>query len=241
MNKIVKSILWGVFGANTAFAGFNVGQGIQAAIANKNASQSAYRVVVAPEEKPLHLTRIQAEDIGTEEIPDSENAWSPENMTKYKLEKRSEGQERHPATHYNTSQEGIDLIKKYEGFRKEAYLCPANVPTIGYGTTSGVKIGDTITREQAETDLRSDVTKFESHLDSAITIPLTQNEFDSLTSFTYNVGPAALKKSTLLRKLNSNDRTGAANEFKRWNKGDGKVLNGLIRRRNDEAKLFRGK
>ena len=89
--------------------------------------------------------------------------------------------------------------------------------------------------------LQIEENEFESNIDSAVETPVTQGEFNSLTSFTYNVGPQAFKNSTLLKKLNSNDRTGAAKEFERWNKGNGKVLNGLVRRRNAERKMFLGK
>ena len=137
-----------------------------------------------------------------------------------------------------TSQKGIDLIKKYEGCRLTAYLCPANVWTIGYGHTKGVKRGQVITQEQAEELLRQDLVKYESAVDAYVRVPITQNQYDALVSFAYNCGTGALKTSTLLKKLNARDYTGAGDEFLKWNKGGGKVLAGLVRRRAEERELF---
>ena len=228
MAEVIKSILWGAVWLNAALTGFNTGQGVQAALASRNPSQEIHKTVVQ-EEKPLILTRMPSENPTNK--PLKLNLESTESPIPPML----------PTTHYDISQRGLDLIKKYEGFAPKAYKCPADVLTIGYGTTSGVKPGDTITKEQAESRLREDVNRFEYNIDKSVKIPLTQKEFDSLTSFTYNVGPTAFRNSTLLRKLNSKDRIGASNEFKRWNKANGKVLNGLTRRRSEEEKLFRGK
>ncbi|MDX2211670.1 MAG: lysozyme [Oculatellaceae cyanobacterium bins.114] len=136
------------------------------------------------------------------------------------------------------NQAGLDLIKQFEGLRLEAYLCPAKVPTIGYGTTAGVKMGDRITAEQAEDLLRKDVEKFEKAVNSAVTVPLTDNQFSALVSFTYNLGAGALQKSTLLKLLNQGNYEAAAQEFLKWNKAAGKVLPGLTRRRQAEQALF---
>lgn len=136
------------------------------------------------------------------------------------------------------SSRGIDLIKKYEGLRLDAYLCPAGVWTIGYGTTKGVKKGDKITQQAAEKLLADDLTKFEIGVTCPVTVPLSQNQFDALVSFAYNVGLGALRSSTLLRLLNAGDYKGAADQFRRWNKAGGKELAGLTRRRADEAALF---
>lgn len=133
---------------------------------------------------------------------------------------------------------GIELIKKYEGLRLEAYLCPAGVWTIGFGTTKGVKNGDKITQQAAEKLLADDLSKFEIGVTCSVTVPLSQNQFDALVSFAYNVGLGALRSSTLLRLLNAGDYKGAAAQFKRWNKAGGKELAGLTRRRADEAALF---
>lgn len=136
------------------------------------------------------------------------------------------------------SQRGIDLIKIFEGLYLEAYKCPAGVWTIGWGTTKGVTPGMKITKEKAEKLLKADLVKFEQAVERNVKVPINQNIFDSLVSFTYNLGEGNLKSSTLLRKLNSKDYYGASQEFQRWNKAGGKVLNGLIRRREAERDLF---
>ena len=136
------------------------------------------------------------------------------------------------------SQNGINLIKKHEGCSLTAYKCPAGVWTIGYGHTDGVKKGQKITRSQAEAFLKSDLKKFEKGVEKAVKVKLNQNRFDALISFTYNVGLGAFRSSTLLKKLNAGDYAGASKELLRWNKADGRVLMGLIRRRSDEKVLF---
>ncbi len=141
-----------------------------------------------------------------------------------------------------TGEKGLALIKQFEGLRLDAYICPAGVPTIGYGTTKvngqAVKVPSTITESQANDYLKSDVKTFEQAVNSAVTVPVTQNQFDALVSFTYNLGPGNLRSSTLLKKLNAKDYAGAADEFPKWNKSGGKELAGLTRRRNAERDLF---
>ena len=141
-----------------------------------------------------------------------------------------------------TGEKGLALIKQFEGLRLDAYICPAGVPTIGYGTTKvngqSVKVPSTITESQANNYLQSDVKTFEQAVNSAVTVPVTQNQFDALVSFTYNLGPGNLRSSTLLKKLNAKDYAGAADEFPKWNKSGGKELAGLTRRRNAERDLF---
>lgn len=139
-----------------------------------------------------------------------------------------------------TSQKGIDLIKKFEGCRLEAYKCPAGIWTIGYGHTKGVKDGQIITQEQAEEFLREDLRIFEQTVESCVKVPLSQNQFDALVSFCYNCGSGALKTSTLLRLLNEGKYSSAADQFLRWNKAGGKVLVGLTRRREEEREMFLG-
>ncbi len=141
----------------------------------------------------------------------------------------------------HTSQKGLDLIKSFEGLRLSAYRCPADIPTIGYGTTAGVKMGDTITKERAEILLRADVKRFEDQVLRLVKVPLTQGQFDALVSFTYNLGAANLGNSTLLRLLNAGDYKGAAAQFDRWTKAGGKELPGLVKRRAAERALFEGK
>lgn len=142
-----------------------------------------------------------------------------------------------------TSQAGIDLIKSHEGLRLEWYLCPANKPTIGYGHVilSGEQHlkAAPITEPQAEAILAQDLVKFERSVLRQVKVVLSQGEFDALVSFAFNIGGTALSKSTLLRKLNAGDREGAANEFGRWVFANKRKLPGLVKRREDEAALFR--
>lgn len=133
---------------------------------------------------------------------------------------------------------GWALIREFEGLRLEAYKCPAGIWTIGFGTTQGVRPGMKISSVQAEEMLRRDLTSFESNVRNLVKVPLNQNQFDALICFVYNIGINAFAKSTFLRKLNAKDYAGAANQFTRWNKADGKVLAGLTRRREAEKKLF---
>lgn len=137
-----------------------------------------------------------------------------------------------------TSQEGINLIKKFEGCKLIAYKCPAGVWTIGYGHTGGVKQGQKITQTQAEKYLKDDLTKYEKGVESLVKVTLNQNQFNALVSFAYNCGLGALKTSTLLKKLNKKDYKGASNELLRWNKASGRVLEGLKARRKAEKALF---
>ena len=137
-----------------------------------------------------------------------------------------------------TSQKGIDLIKKFEGCRLEAYKCPAGIWTIGYGHTKGVKDGMIISREQAKEFLREDLKVYEKAVESCVKVPLSQNQFDALVSFCYNCGSGALKTSTLLRLLNEGKYSEAGEQFLRWNKAGGKVLVGLTRRREEEREIF---
>ena len=141
------------------------------------------------------------------------------------------------------SKVGIDLIKSFEGCYLKAYKCPAGVWTIGWGTTEaidGVKPheGMVITQKQADELLIKNLKGYENAVNKYVTYSINQNQFDALVSFAYNCGNGALKTSTLLKKLNAGDVHGAANEFLRWNKANGKVLNGLTRRREAERKLF---
>ncbi|MBM5459210.1 lysozyme [Pseudomonas sp. P66] len=137
-----------------------------------------------------------------------------------------------------TSQRGLSLIKSFEGLRLLAYRDAVGVWTIGYGATRGVKAGMSITKEQAERMLLNDVQRFEPEVERLVKVPLNKNQWDALVSFTYNLGAANLESSTLLRKLNAGDYEGAAEQFPRWNKAGGKVLPGLVRRREAERVLF---
>ena len=142
-----------------------------------------------------------------------------------------------------TSSSCTSLIREFEGFVASAYLCPANVWTIGIGTTvypncAKVKKGDKCTQEQALEYLQHDLKSFEKTVDESVKVPLSQSQFDALVSLAYNIGSTAFKNSTLLKKLNAKDYQGAADQFPRWNKGGGKVLKGLVRRRDAERSLF---
>lgn len=139
------------------------------------------------------------------------------------------------------SQKGIDLIKKFEGLRLIAYVCPAGVLTIGYGHTgSDVKPGMKITEEEAERLLWKDTESAQQTVSSFVTAKINQNEYDALVSFTFNIGPTAFVNSTLLRLLNKGaDRKVVAAEFGRWVKaGSDTPVPGLVRRREEEKKLF---
>ena len=138
------------------------------------------------------------------------------------------------------SQEGIDLIKHFEGCELESYRCSANVLTIGYGTTKKVVEGMKISQHQAEELLMKDLEEFEEYVEDLIDVPLEQNQFDALVAWTYNLGPTNLKTSTLRKVLNKGAYDDVAEQIKRWNKANGKVLKGLVRRRNAEAELFNG-
>ena len=139
------------------------------------------------------------------------------------------------------SLEGLALIKKFEGCRLESYKCSANVLTIGYGHTSGVKETDTITQDEADKLLQEDVEQFEKHVDDNVTVELGQSQFDALVAWTFNLGVGNLRESTMLKKLNSEDYASVPSEMKRWNKAGGKTLDGLIRRRKAESLLFESK
>jgi len=139
------------------------------------------------------------------------------------------------------SLEGLALIKRFEGCRLESYKCSANVLTIGYGHTGGVKETDTITQDEADKLLQEDVEQFEKYVDDNVTVELGQSQFDALVAWTFNLGVGNLRESTMLKKLNSEDYASVPSEMKRWNKAGGKTLDGLIRRRKAESLLFESK
>lgn len=143
-----------------------------------------------------------------------------------------------------TSTQGVELIKHYEGLRLRPYLCPAGIPTIGYGSTSypdGRKVtlvDRPLTEDEADALLASTLVPFETAVGRMVTAEITQRMFDALVSFSFNLGSQALKGSTLLKKLNQGDKAGAANEFQKWVYASGAVLPGLVKRRESERKLF---
>lgn len=140
------------------------------------------------------------------------------------------------------SDNGLTLIKAHEGLRLEAYPDPGTGGdpwTVGYGHTKGVKPGDVISEAEASDFLRQDVAWVEDCVNENVNGPLTQNQFDALCSFVFNVGCGAFRSSTLCRLINEGNFEGAAGQFSRWNKAAGRVLPGLTRRRKEEAELFR--
>lgn len=147
------------------------------------------------------------------------------------------GRERGPVV--KTSSKGLDLIKEHEGKRLSAYDDGAGIQTIGYGHTgSGVKKGR-ITEKEADALLREDVKTAEDAVNRLVDIDLNQNQYDALVSLVFNIGQGAFADSTLLRKLNEGDFEGAAGEFSKWRRAGGRVMKGLVKRREREAELFR--
>ena len=143
------------------------------------------------------------------------------------------------------SKNGLNIIKKYEGFRNHPYLCAAGIPTIGYGNSyyldgRKVKLTDEpITIKDAEKLLKSILNEFEKGINKVVNVRLNQNQFDAVVSFTYNVGIGAFISSTLLRKININPNDESiSHEFKKWNKVNGIVMKGLKKRRNEESYLY---
>lgn len=142
-----------------------------------------------------------------------------------------------------TSEKGVRFIAEFEGFRADAYLCPAGVPTIGYGHTKGVELGDTISEEEALALLHRELEEYEGYVANMVRVDLRQHEFDALVSFIYNIGPSNFGNSSTLKYLNNNNRLRAGDRMLVWNKARDKngrlrTLRGLSRRRKSERKLF---
>ena len=139
---------------------------------------------------------------------------------------------------------GISIIKRFEGLRLRAYLCPAGLPTIGYGSTwyengSKVKMGDVITIDRADRLLLFTVAEFEKQVDTLVTSAINANQLGALTSFAFNVGIGNFRKSTLLRLVNANPNNPAIRtEFGKWTRANGNILKGLVTRRQAEADLY---
>lgn len=134
---------------------------------------------------------------------------------------------------------GIDLVKQFEGLRLKAYRCPAGVLTIGYGSTgSHVREGQIITEAQADALLRSDLRRFEDCVAKEAPAA-TENQFSAMVALAFNIGTAAFRDSTVLRKHRAGDYAGAADAFAMWTKAGGRELAGLVRRRAAEAQLYR--
>jgi lysozyme len=140
----------------------------------------------------------------------------------------------------------LQLVAEFEGYRSEAYRCPAGVWTIGYGTTRWgdgrpVQPGDTITEDAARRLLKRDLADAAQAVDDLVKVELTEHQRAALISFVYNIGRGAFARSTLLARLSAGHMTSAADEFMRWIRAGGVVLPGLVRRRSAEAKLFSGR
>ena len=139
-----------------------------------------------------------------------------------------------------TSLEGIDLIKRFEGLRLTAYLCPAGIPTIGYGQTGpDIKLGMTISEAQAEALLANALVKYEQAVEKYAG-KAHQNQFDAMVSLCYNIGVGNFSKSSVARLHKAGQYTGAAAAFLLWNKAGGKILAGLVNRRKAERNLYLG-
>jgi lysozyme len=136
------------------------------------------------------------------------------------------------------SQKGLNFIKSWEGCVLGAYRCSAGVLTIGYGHTKTTKANQVITFNEAERLLKLDVQDSVGAVNRLVKVRLSQNQFDALVSFTFNVGIGAFERSTLLKKLNNGDIRGAASEFLRWTRAAGKEVLGLVNRRESERRLF---
>lgn len=136
-------------------------------------------------------------------------------------------------------------LLQHEGFRGQAYHATADekargISTIGFGTTEGVRQGDTITVERALGRALTDGAKFEGAIKRCVKVPLHQHEYDAFVSLAYNIGEGAFCSSTLVRKLNAGDYAGACAEISRWDKQSGRVLPGLTKRRADERAKCEG-
>ena len=136
------------------------------------------------------------------------------------------------------SEKGLQLLKHYEGCELTAYRCSADVLTIGYGHTKGVTEDMVITQEEADQMLQDEMPEYEGYINDKVTVALNQDQFDAMVCWVYNLGSGNLASSTLLKVLNEGDYEAVPEQMKRWNKAGGKVLNGLIKRRDSEAKLF---
>ena len=143
------------------------------------------------------------------------------------------------------SENGLKLIKKFEGLSLKPYLCSAGIPTIGFGNTFYENMKKVTLQDETITEERADslfnflvTTNFVNVVNRLVIVDINQNQFDALVSFVYNLGSGNFEKSTLLKKVNQEDFIGASLEFEKWNRASGKVLNGLTKRRLAEKELF---
>ena len=138
------------------------------------------------------------------------------------------------------SDKGTNLIREFEGFRSHAYQDIGGVWTIGYGHTKNVHEGDIISSAQAEALLVKELKQYENYVNDLVEVPLFKYQFDALVSWTYNLGPTNLKNSTMLVLLNKGRYDLVPDEMRKWNKVNGTVVEGLVVRRDKEARLFAG-
>lgn len=143
------------------------------------------------------------------------------------------------------SENGLKLIKKFEGLSLKPYLCSAGIPTIGFGNTFYENMKKVTLQDETITEERADslfnflvTTNYVNVVNRLVIVDINQNQFDALVSFVYNLGSGNFEKSTLLKKVNQEDFIGASLEFEKWNRASGKVLNGLTKRRLSEKELF---
>lgn len=143
------------------------------------------------------------------------------------------------------SENGLNLIKKFEGLSLKPYLCSAGIPTIGWGNTFYENMKKVTLQDEPITEERADslfnflvTTNYVNVVNRLVIVDINQNQFDALVSFVYNLGSGNFEKSTLLKKVNQSDFIGASLEFEKWNRAGGKVLNGLTKRRLSEKELF---
>lgn len=137
-----------------------------------------------------------------------------------------------------TSENGIKIIKKFEGCKLEAYRCPSGILTIGYGHTQNVNAGETITRRQALYFLEKDIEVAEKAVNSLVKVTLNQNQYDALVSFVFNVGYGNFRISTMLKLINQDNLSAAAEQFDKWVLSNGRKIRGLVIRRRLEKELF---
>ena len=141
-------------------------------------------------------------------------------------------------TNMKLGTQGLELIKTFEGLELNAYKCAAGVWTIGYGHTKSVQEGMVISEDTANDMLMEELVEYENYVNTLVKVPLSQNQFDALVSWVYNLGSSNFQASTMLKVINANDMVNVPAQIMRWNKAGGKVLEGLTRRRQAEADLF---
>ncbi len=136
------------------------------------------------------------------------------------------------------SEDGLELIKKFEGCETSAYQDSVGVWTIGFGHTKGVEEGQTCSIEDAELMLTDEMDEYEGYINNMVKVDLQQHEFDSLVAWVYNLGPTNLNESTMLKVLNGGQFDRVPDEMNRWTRAGGEILEGLVRRRQAESLMF---